>query len=45
MSPFGLSLEHVNPQLYEDYGKLDKILAAFYEAVRMFRRYLDQVYG
>jgi hypothetical protein len=37
-SLFGLNMEHVNSQLYEDYGKLDKILAAFYESIRMFRK-------
>ena len=26
-------------QVFEDYPKLDKILATFYEALRMFRKY------
>ena len=25
-------------QVFDDYAKLDKVLAAFYEAVRMFRK-------
>ena len=27
-------------QVFEDYAKLDKVLAAFYEGVRMFRKLL-----
>ena len=35
---FGLNLENVDPQLFEDYSKLDKVLAAFHEAIRMYRK-------
>ena len=35
---FGLHLKNVNAQLFEDHGKLDKVLAAFHEAIRMYRK-------
>ena len=28
-----------NEQVFEEYSKFDKVLAAFYEAVRLFRKY------
>jgi len=28
-----------NQQIFEEHSKLDKVLAAFYEALRLFRKY------
>ena len=33
-----LNLNNVNAQLFEDGGKLDKVLGAFHEAIRMYRK-------
>lgn len=35
--PYALRISKYWPQTYDDYGKLDKVLAVFYEALRMFR--------
>jgi hypothetical protein len=37
----GIGIDQIgwSVQVFEDYPKLDKVLAVFYEALRMFRKY------